>query len=889
MVGWAQQEVVVAVINKGKRTLAALSCAAMSLPGMEAKAAVPVADPESNVQYGYYREQGDRMQAQVYHSDFILPFADRVELTFSTDFDTYVGATPLYSAPKEIPDAVSAASFNFDAAWHMSSFLTRPDDLSSDNPLATDTSRTEVKELQNKVATEISLREGPNYYEGFDSAGMFAAFIAGGPAGALAFYDAFIATNPSAKSQFLKEEKVVAIERFLNFSVDPLGETQQKMAQQPRESRTMPILGTNLYLGPVTLGFSGGFSNEPDFNSAFGSSHLSWEFNNKLSAISLGYSLTSNDITRLGGGHSAGHHSGFNEELDESSTFNSFTGGFSQVLSKNTLLQLNAGFTAQRGYLSNPYKFVYIRGEVTAEEYYDLVENTAVDDGDWAKYTDLEVVGIDIFREVRPEDRDQWFFATQLNQHIPALDASVHFNYRYYTDSWKIRSHTFELDWYQSLPFGMTVTPHVRYYSQSSAEFFGPYFLAPREDGHYSSDYRLSSYGKVSSGLSVSKQFAKGVRLDAGFEYYIHKGSLKMGGDGVGDYADITSYLLNASLNVNLSSLSSSMGDHKGHDMHAHHGAHPPAGVMAGHMLGKAGDLMVGYQYMYVDKAGDTVRGAHNASDESIVNNACAGKTCSSKAREMIMHMHMFNFMYAPTDWLNLMLMPKIISMEMDMEILPGADLDEAHEGAHLSEGLGDTLMMGLFKLYDNHRHHLHLGVGVSAPTGNIDATLSGLEGTDLQGYGMQLGSGTWDLKPSLTYTGQANSWSWGAQANATKRLQHRNKDGYALGDEIQGSVWGGYSFFPWLSASVRGVYTAQGSIRGEYDGESLLSAPTDFPENYGGEFWDVGIGMSVSPSSGNLAGNSFSVEWLQPVKHDYNGYQLEQDGSLSVRWGYAF
>jgi len=46
---------------------------------------------------------------------------------------------------------------------------------------------------------------------------------------------------------------------------------------------------------------------------------------------------------------------------------------------------------------------------------------------------------------------------------------------------------------------------------------------------------------------------------------------------------------------------------------------------------------------------------------------------------------------------------------------------------------------------------------------------------------------------------------------------------------------------------------------------------------------------MSVSPSSGNLVGNSFSVEWLQPVKHKYNGYQLELDGALSVSWGYAF
>ncbi len=846
---WEVQVVDVAAIKKGRATLAAFTCAAMGLPGIQAKAAVPVAEAESNVQYGYYREQGERMRADVYHTDFIVPFADRLEFTFSADLDTYSGATPLYSTPDAAPDIVSAASAEFEAAWHLASPLL----FSSESAL-----------IENEIGFDIIRREGFNY-----------------------FVDPFIG-NFNIKPEFKKEAKVGTIDRILNFPLDSLVKTQQVMAEQPKESRTMPVLGTNLYLGPVTLGLSGGFSIEPDFNSTFGSGNISWELNNKLTTLSAGYALTSNEITRSGS-HGAGHHSGFSDVLDENSTFNKFTLGISQILSKNTLLQLSAGYTAQRGYLTNPYKFVYIRGEVTPEEYYNLLEETQLDDGDWAKYTDLEVVGVDIFREVRPESRDQWFIATQLNQYIPALDASIHLNYRYYKDSWDIKSHTFEFNWYQTLPLGITVTPHVRYYSQSQADFFAPYFLAPRADGHYSSDYRLSGYGKISSGLSISKQVAKGVRLDAGFEYYIHKGSLKLGGDGLGDYADITSFLLNASLNVNLSSLGRSLTRHKNHDLHAHHGSHPPAAVMAGHMLGKAGDMMVGYQYMYGRRAGDTVHGINVETDQSIINNACTGKLCSSKAKEMIMHMHMFNFMYAPTDWLNLMLMPQIISMEMDMGVLPGGDPDEAHEGAHISEGLGDTLMMALIKVFDMPHHHVHLGVGISAPTGDTDATLSGLKETDLQGYGMQLGSGTWDLKPSLTYIGQADDWSWGAQASGVMRLQHRNKRGYALGDEIQGTVWGGYKFLSWFSGSIRGIYTAQGAIRGKYNGESLLSAPTDFPENYGGQFWDIGLGVNFLVPDGEFAGHSLSVEWLQPIIHDYKGYQLERDGTLSIQWGYAF
>ncbi len=828
-------------VTKRNKTLTAFTCAAMSLPGIKTNAAVPVAEAEGSAQYGYYREQGNRMQAQVYHTDFVVPFADRVEFTFNADLDTYVGATPLYSVPDSIPDIVSAASQSFEAAWHMASPL-----LFSD----------ESDALRPKFINEIILREG---------------------------LPGFQADIP----RFLKEADLRVIDTFINHPISNSTKTRQVIAEIPRESRTLPILGANLYLGNFTLGLSGGYSIEPDFKSSFGSGKLSWELNDKLTTVSAGYSLTHNEITRLGG-HGSGHHSGFSEELDETSTFNSFTLGISQILSKNTLLQLNAGYTAQRGYLSNPYKFVYVRGEVTTEEYYDLLRDTQLENGDWAKYTDLEVVGVDIFREVRPDKRDQWFFATQLNQYIPALDASLHFNYRFYKDSWKINSHTFELNWYQSLPYGITITPHVRYYSQSKSDFFAPFFLAPRSDGYYSSDYRLSGFGKISSGLSISKEFAKGIKLGAGFEYYIHKGSLKLGGGGLEDYADITSYLLHANLQVNLSSLGNALTEQKEHHIH-HHGSHPPAGVMAGHMLGQAGDMMIGYQYMYGTRSGDTINGTRSVSDREIINNACINKSCSSKAREMTMHMHMFNFMYAPTDWLNLMLMPQIISMEMDMEAFPGADSDEAHEGAHLSEGLGDTLIMALVKLFENPNHHLHLGIGISAPTGNFDATLDGLKDTDLQGYGMQLGSGTWDLKPSLTYTGQADNWSWGAQVSGTKRLQNRNSGGYALGDEIKGSAWGGYKFLPWLSGSVRGIYMVQGDIKGQYKGQSLLSAPTDFPENFGGKFWDIGIGLSASMPDGEFSDHTFSVEWLQPVKHDYNGFQLEKDGVLSVRWGYAF
>ncbi|MBI5614781.1 MAG: DUF3570 domain-containing protein [Gammaproteobacteria bacterium] len=168
-------------------------------------------------------------------------------------------------------------------------------------------------------------------------------------------------------------------------------------------------------------------------------------------------------------------------ELDAASRTHGFTFGITQVLGRNTLAGLTAGYTRQSGYLGNPYKTVYVRGEITPEEYYDLWQASELD---WSKVTTLEVVGVEHFREVRPDVRNQLSVSMRLNQYLPALKAAPHFDYRYYRDDWGIASHTVELQWVQVLTRTVTLTPGVRYYSQSRADFSAPYFLAPRTDGH---------------------------------------------------------------------------------------------------------------------------------------------------------------------------------------------------------------------------------------------------------------------------------------------------------------------------------------------------------------------------------------------------------------------
>ena len=416
--------------------------------------------------------------------------------------------------------------------------------------------------------------------------------------------------------------------------------------------------------------------------------------------------------------------------------------------------------------------------------------------------------------------------------------------------------------------------------------------------------------------------------LETGFEYYTHQGGLKLGGGGEADYANYDYWVANAALKLNLDALGNGGGDHAGHAGH-HHGAHEPAGVMFAHTLPKAGDFMVGYRYMWASQSGNMLNGTNPVNDEAIFNSGCTEPEtlgCFLTPDSMTMSMHMLDLMYAPTDWLTLMLMPQFVDMHMGMRGLEGGhqptpfglDID-GHVPHHLQNphdtgGIGDLGMYALVKLFDNGTHHIHATAGLSAPTGDVNLQIRRTHHTDggYHDYGMQLGSGTWDFKPSLTYTGAVDKFSWGAQANGIVRMEDHNKSGYRLGDMFQGTAWGGYNPTNWLTATVRGVYTVQGTVNGQFNGSSggqfvnpnnpidentskpgvntqLRFGPQDYPANYGGRFWDVGFGLSAVVPSGDLAGNRFSVEWLQPVHTDFNGYQLDRDGALSATWGVAF
>jgi hypothetical protein len=321
---------------------------------------------------------------------------------------------------------------------------------------------------------------------------------------------------------------------------------------------------------------------------------------------------------------------------------------------------------------------------------------------------------------------------------------------------------------------------------------------------------------------------------------------------------------------------------------------HAPAGVMFDHMH-KAGDIMVGFRYAGSFAGGGMLHGENSANDQQVMDEGCTPHMCSMKPTDMTMNMYMLDIMYAPTNWLTLMVMPMWMSHEMTMAPLAGMSgghddhgtdmgMDGGHSDhgamgghSHSTEGWGDTIFGPEIRLAEGPGYHLHISPMVSAPTGSVDFKTNGV----FTHYGMQPGSGTWDFWPSITYTGRANRMTWGAQALGIFRLEEENDSGYRLGDVFQGTFWGSYRIADWISASLRGLYTEQSKIEGHYNDLHNHSSPPDLQFNYGGRFWDIGFGVNTVVTGGPLRGLRLGAEWLQPVMDDPNGYQLKREGTL--------
>jgi hypothetical protein len=150
-----------------------------------------------------------------------------------------------------------------------------------------------------------------------------------------------------------------------------------------------------------------------------------------------------------------------------------------QILSPNTVWDLGYDFVLHKGFLSDPYRQVKISDGMGAALLVD---------------------------ELHPTTRGRHAVSTRLSQFVPPIKASVIGSYRFYFDSWKMKSHTAELRFnkyiLRDLVFGMD----YRYYTQSGAYFFSEQYNGVQftTTGLRTGDYKLKPFTSNNFGFSLS-------------------------------------------------------------------------------------------------------------------------------------------------------------------------------------------------------------------------------------------------------------------------------------------------------------------------------------------------------------------------------------------------
>ena len=314
------------------------------------------------------------------------------------------------------------------------------------------------------------------------------------------------------------------------------------------------------------------------------------------------------------------------------------------------------------------------------------------------------------------------------------------------------------------------------------------------------------------------------------------------------------------------------------HSHHAHHAghhdrpdAHGPASIMGDHVH-EEGKLMLSYRFMTMNMSGMR-NGSDGISIADVHNDFMVTPT------KMTMDMHMFGAMYGITDKFTVMGMLPYVKNKMEHQRRNGTRFNRT------SSGFGDFKLSGIYNAYNNGNNAVNVGFGVSLPTGSVDERDP--NGARLP-YAMQLGSGTYDLLPSVTYTGYEGDYSWGGQAKGTIRLGENNNN-YTLGDKYEADVWTAKKLNDRVSLSARLGAMTRDDIEGSDTELNQAMVPTARPYFYGKEVIDVGVGINFAAQSESFSGNRLGVEVSAPIYQDVNGSQLGEDWVVSFVWKVSF
>jgi Protein of unknown function (DUF3570) len=258
------------------------------------------------------------------------------------------------------------------------------------------------------------------------------------------------------------------VDKVSGASVDVL--SQASVIKDERKQKS----GTLEYLHDKTTYTASYMSSvERDYISETASFSLSQTMFGDLTTVTLGFARTNNTV---------GENNGTADKPDVAwvghALSRAYSGGVSQIITKNFIAGVNLQVITDAGYLANPYREI--------------------------RYLDpTKAIGYTLASQVYPATHTSTAVQVQAKYYLP-YRAAVTGLYRYYSDTWGVVGNTYELDYTHPIANKWIFEGRVRYYKQSAASFYSDLFPFAFSQNFTARDQNLAALDNTTIGGKVT-------------------------------------------------------------------------------------------------------------------------------------------------------------------------------------------------------------------------------------------------------------------------------------------------------------------------------------------------------------------------------------------------
>ena len=318
-------------------------------------------------------------------------------------------------------------------------------------------------------------------------------------------------------------------------------------------------------------------------------------------------------------------------------------------------------------------------------------------------------------------------------------------------------------------------------------------------------------------------------------------------------------------------------------------GDNSPAGLMGVHTHEKNA-WMVSYTYMRSNQLGNQW-GSNLMADQNVLDKYLMAP------QSMNMDMHMLMLMYGITDHLSVMAMGTyavnsmsmlmINTLPMHMYGMPDMTMTAAGMMNSKLYGINDAQLFLNYSLIKTEHHTLIISSGLNVPIANIQKK-NNMSLASLQDYTymMQLGSGTWDILPRVSYVFSKEKLFLGMQAGANFHTGY-NSLGYRAGDQYSLTAWTAYRVLKPVGVSLRALYVQSQSISGVDPNLNPWVEPGADIANYGSSTLFILPGFNIYP--GFINGATIGMEYGLPIYQYFHGIQMPYTNQWNIKAQIAF